>query len=477
MTEPSAEQAGRARDLPTRMRIERDSMGEAAVPANRYFGPQTARAITNFAISGRKIAEMPELVRALAWVKKAAAITNRDCGLLPDDIAAAICSACDEIIGGRLHSEFCVDVLQGGAGTSTNMNANEVIANRALELLGLRRGDYHRVHPNDHVNRSQSTNDAYATAARLSVYQLCEELEAAVNAVASAFREKAGEFARVRKLGRTQLQDAVPMSAGEEMEAFAETLLEDIARMVELKSLLLEVNLGGTAIGTGAGSHADYRERIVVQLAAVSGLPVVSARNRIEATWDMGAFALFSGLLKRLAIKLSKICNDLRLLSSGPVGGLGEIILPDRQPGSSLMPGKVNPVIPEVVNQVCYKVMGADTTVTFAAEAGQLQLNAMEPLILHAIHESCMLLITAMDTLTANCIRGMQINAAQCRRHLEASTALATELVPHIGYDQAAAIAKGALAARQPLVDYLRREHPQLLRHLALAEAPQQAPE
>lgn len=444
------------------VRIERDPLGEVAVPSERYFGPQTARALRNFGISGRTIGQMPELVRALAWVKKAAALTNHASGLLSADVALAICHACDELLEGRLHDEFVVDVLQGGAGTSTNMNANEVIANRALELMGRRRGCYDIIHPNDHVNRSQSTNDAYATAVRLAVHTLCGQLEAAIAQLATAFGEKADLYRDAPKLGRTQLQDAVPMSAGDELRAFANTLAEDIDRIRELKRHFLEINLGGTAIGTGAGADSAYQQAIVAALADVSGLPVTGALDRIEATWDMGAFLLFSGMLKRLAVKLSKICNDLRLLSSGPVGGLGELRLPAQQPGSSLMPGKVNPVIPEAVNQVCFRVIGGDTAITFAAEAGQLQLNAMEPLILATLHESCSLLNAAMDTLTANCVQGLSVEVERCRQTLEASTALAVQLVATTGYERAAELAKAALAARMPLSEYLELHDPGL---------------
>lgn len=444
-------------------RIERDALGEVHVPTARYFGAQTARALENFRISGTRISSMPELVRALAWVKKAAALANLDCGGLDKRVAGVILKACDEIIKGDLMEEFCVDVLQGGAGTSTNMNANEVIANRALEHLGCERGAYEHVHPNDHVNRSQSTNDSYATAVRLTACQLCDSLEHAIGNVVASLRTKANEFRHIQKLGRTQMQDAVPMSAGDEFDAFAETLSEDIARIQDIKVLFLEVNLGGTAIGTGVGAGADYQSNVVSMLAEVTGLAVRPARNRIEASSDMGAFVTFSGLLKRFAIKLSKICNDLRLLASGPIGGLGELILPERQPGSSLMPGKINPVIPEVVNQVCFKVIGADTAVSFAAEAGQLQLNAMEPLILHSIHESCTLLTAAMDSLVTNCISDLRVDEDRCRRNLESSGALATYLVPHVGYDRASRIASGALKSDQPFIAYLAALHPELL--------------
>ncbi|UTW44438.1 aspartate ammonia-lyase [bacterium SCSIO 12696] len=445
------------------VRLECDPLGEVPVPAASYFGPQTVRALRNFPISGNKIADMPELLLALAWVKKSSALTNKRLKLVDAAVANAIIAACDEIIAGRHHHDFCVDVIQGGAGTSTNMNCNEVIANRAQEIMGYERGRYDIVHPNDHVNCNQSTNDSYATAVRIAVHQLSARLEQGLNQLALAIEEKAVEFAHIPKLARTQLQDAVPMTLGQEFRAFAETLFEDVSRASEIKSLFLEVNLGGTAIGTGVGANLDYQSRVVAVLCEVSGLPFRASKNRIEATWDMGAFTLFSGMLKRLAMKLSKISNDLRLLSSGPAGGIGEIKLPDRQPGSSIMPGKVNPVIPEVVNQVCFRVFGMDTAITFAAEAGQLQLNAMEPLILYSIHESCSLLLNAMATLKDNCIAGIEANEARCLKNLQNSTALAVNLVSVIGYERAASIAKQAQATEQAFVEYLKDNHPELL--------------
>ena len=419
-------------------------MGRIHVPKLGMHGPQTERACLNFDLTGASVSKMPELVVALAQVKKAAALTNAEIGELPDDKARAIIAACDEIIAGRHHDHFRVDLCQGGAGTSTNMNANEVIANRAAQLLGLELGRYDVVHPNDHVNRNQSTNDAYATAVRLAIHALNAPLVEALERLAAAFAEKADEFRGIRKLGRTQLQDAVPMTLGQELGAYATTLREDAARATEIACLFLEVNIGGTAIGTGIAAHPDYRNRICRVLGEITGLDVTVAPNLIEATWDMGAFVLYSGILKRIATKLSKISNDLRLLSSGPGGGIGEIALPKRQPGSSIMPGKVNPVIPEALNAIAFRVFGLDLTITFAAEAGQLQLNAFEPVICWSLHESASLLIRGMDMLRERCVDGIEAVEKRCHENLFRSTALATELVPIIGYSRAAAVAAHA---------------------------------
>ena len=425
-------------------RRERDPLGEILVPEHCLHGAQTERACRNFQLSGTPISSMPELIVALAQVKKAAAMTNSAVGDLEERRASAIVCACDEIIAGSHRESFCVDVCQGGAGTSTNMNANEVIANRAMQILEAQLGSPVPVHPNDHVNRNQSTNDAYATAVRLAMVALTSTLIKAVERLSSAFDEKAHEFRDIRKLGRTQLQDAVPMTLGAEFGAFAATLREDAARLYEISRLFLEINLGGTAIGTGIAAHPDYRANVCDTLTEVTGLEVSAAPNLIEATWDMGAFVLYSGMLKRLATKLSKISNDLRLLSSGPVGGIGEIELPKRQPGSSIMPGKVNPVIPEAVNAIAFRVFGLDLGVTFAAEAGQLQLNAFEPVICWSLHEAATLLTRGMDMLREHCVLGIEADAERCRAHLESSTALAAELVPLIGYARAAAVATHA---------------------------------
>ena len=447
-------------------RIESDPLGPVEVPGGSLYGPQTERARINFPLTGRTIAQCPELIVALAQVKKAAALTNGRNGDLPPDKAEAIVQACDEIAGGAHHAHFPVDVCQGGAGTSTNMNANEVIANRALEILGHAVGDYATINPNDHVNRNQSTNDAYATAVRLAVFALNGRLMAALERLAAAMEERGQSFAAIAKLGRTQLQDAVPMTLGEEFCAFATTLREDVQRAGEVARLLLEINLGGTAIGTGIAASPSYRKDICATLGEVTGLSVVPAANLVEATWDMGAFVLYSGMLKRVASKLSKIANDLRLLSSGPRGGIGEIALPRRQPGSSIMPGKVNPVIPEAVNAVAFRVFGLDLTVTFAAEGGQLQLNAFEPVIYWSLDEAVKLLVHGMDMLTEHCVVGIEANAEHCRENLLQSTALATELVPLIGYARAAAVATRAQQSGNLLaaVEALESEHADFIR-------------
>jgi len=445
------------------MRIEYDSIGKVYVPNDCYYGAHTQRALDNFDISGTLILDIPELLVSFAWIKKAAAITNHESANLSFEIAQAICDSCDEVIAGKLREEFCVDVLQGGAGTSTNMNFNEVIANRALEIMGHEKGLHQIVHPNDHVNCSQSTNDSYATAVRLTVYQLVESVEPELEKLIQEFRKKATEFSHIKKLARTQLQDAVPIFVGEEFEAYAETLEEDLEKLNELKNIFLEVNLGGTAVGNGVGADMEYQQMIIPCLSQISGLAVQAASNKIEATWDMGAFTLLSGMYKRLALKLSKICNDLRLLSSGPVGGLGEISLPIRQVGSSIMPGKVNPVIPEVVNQACFRVFGADTTITFAAESGQLQLNAMEPVILYSLHESSVLLRNSIQTLTDNCIKGITVNEDVCLKHLNDSTALAVNLVADKGYEFAAKLAKDSQQSGISFVKFISRYHPELL--------------
>ncbi|WP_159683405.1 aspartate ammonia-lyase [Cognatazoarcus halotolerans] len=426
-------------------RIEHDLLGDMELPADTWLGVQTQRAVDNFAITGVPISHFPHFVNALAMVKAAAARANQELGLLAPHKAEAIVSACDEIIGGRLHEAFVVDLIQGGAGTSTNMNANEVIANLALEKLGQPKGAYEHLHPNDDVNKSQSTNDAYPTAVCVGLQFATEPLVEAVASLKAALEAKGREFADVLKMGRTQLQDAVPMTLGQEFEAFAVMLGEDIDRIREINLLLCEVNLGGTAIGTGINTHPDYARLVVRHLAEISGKPIVSASNLVEATSDMGAFVLFSGILKRLAVKLSKVANDLRLLSSGPRTGFGEIHLPPMQPGSSIMPGKVNPVIPEAVNQVAYQVIGNDLAVTMAAEAGQLQLNAMEPLIVYNLLNSTKMLASACTLLEERCIRGIRADREQCAQHVERSIGVITALVPHIGYANSSRIAAQAL--------------------------------
>jgi aspartate ammonia-lyase len=439
-----------------RTRSEHDLLGEGQVQAEAYFGLQTLRAMSNFDIGGVRLHAYPNLIKALAMVKKACALANRDCGAIPADLAGAIAEAADEVIAGKLHDYFVVDVLQGGAGTSTNMNVNEVLANRALELLGHEKGDYDRLHPNNHVNCSQSTNDVYPSALKLGMILSSERLVDSVEQLIAAFERKAGEFAGVVKMGRTQLQDAVPMTLGQEFGAFAVSLWQELASLRRARDDLRTLNLGGTAIGTGLNTPKGYRDRAIRRLREVSGLELSLAPDLIEATQDTQAFVMFSAALKSLAIKLSKICSDLRLLSSGPRAGFGEIQLPPRQPGSSIMPGKVNPVIPEVVNQVAYRVIGNDLAVTLAAEAGQLQLNVMEPLIAASILESLKILANAVITLRHNCVEGIVANADQCRRFVENSIGLVTALVPVLGYGTATEVAAEALATGQSVAEVLR---------------------
>ena len=436
-----------AQYLSGRTRTEHDLLGEREVPDECYYGIQTLRAMENFPITGITLSHLPRLIEALAMIEQAAARANRDLGLLDAPIARAIDRACGEIVGGSLHTHFVVDLIQGGAGTSTNMNANEVIANRALELLGRGRGDYVHCHPNNHVNLSQSTNDAYPTALCVALIRANHELVAVLRDLVRAFREKGVAFAGVIKMGRTQLQDAVPMTLGQSFEAWAQTLAEEIDRLTTNVNLFLEVNLGGTAIGTGLNADPDYARRAVAHLTAVTGLELVLAPNLVEATQDTGALVMYSSAVKRLAVKLSKICNDLRLLSSGPRAGLNEINLPRMQPGSSIMPGKVNPVIPEVVNQIAFKVIGNDLTVTLAAEAGQLELNVMEPVIAQSLFESIEMLKNGMRTLRTRCVEGIEANEAHCRSMVERSIGLVTALNPLLGYERCTEIAREALAS------------------------------
>ncbi|HMF05612.1 MAG TPA: aspartate ammonia-lyase [Methylocella sp.] len=440
-------------------RREHDLLGEADIPADAYWGIHTLRAVENFPITGIPIGHFPELIRALALVKQAAARANRRLKQLSPQKAEAIDHACDLIAKeGRFHDQFIVDAVQGGAGTSTNMNANEVIANLALEFLGYQRGEYEFLHPNDDVNMAQSTNDAYPTALRLAVIFATVPLLRALGELAYAFKAKAVEFADVLKIGRTQLQDAVPMTLGQEFDAFHTTLKEDIDRLREAAALFREVNLGATAIGTGITADPRYASLAVEELARVSGEPMVLAPNLIEATSDMGAFVLFSGVLKRIAVKLSKICNDLRLLSSGPRAGFGEIRLPAVQAGSSIMPGKVNPVIPEVVSQVAFLVIGSDLAVTMCAEGGQLQLNAFEPTIGFCILKSLRMLNAAIDTLTKRCVKGIEANRERCLLLAESSISLVTALLPVLGYETATRIARRALEEGRKVAEIVLEE-------------------
>ncbi len=427
-------------------RKEQDLLGPMNIPKDAWYGIQTQRALNNFSITGIPIGHFPELIKSLAMVKSSAAQANYQLALLPLEKAQAIDAACQEIIAGKYHDTFVVDAIQGGAGTSTNMNANEVIANVALEKLGYQKGDYQYVHPNDDVNRCQSTNDAYPTAARIAIALSGDHLIEEISQLKTSLEKKSKEFSCIVKMGRTQLQDAVPMSLGQEFKAFAVTLGEEIKRINEAGLLLCEVNLGGTAIGTGINSHKDYAELAIYHLARLSKKPIKQASNLVEATSDMGAFVYYSGILKRIAVKLSKICNDLRLLSSGPRTGLGEISLPAVQPGSSIMPGKVNPVIPEAVNQTAYQVIASDLAVTLAAEAGQLQLNAMEPLIVYNLLNSIKMLSGSCEMLNSRCIQGIEANKERCAEHVNNSIGTITALVPVIGYANASSIALQALS-------------------------------
>jgi aspartate ammonia-lyase len=432
-------------------RIEHDFLGDKRIPAQAYWGVHTARAVENFPISGTAISAMPQLIVAFGHVKKAAARANVELGALDSKRLHAILWACDQLIAGRYHDQFVVDVIQGGAGTSTNMNANEVIANLALERLGFEKGRYDVLHPNDHVNASQSTNDVYPTAVRLSLWYGIDGLLGSMATLRAGFEAKALEFERVLKIGRTQLQDAVPMTLGQEFSTYAVMLEEDEARLGEARALIQEINLGATAIGTGINSPHGYADLACRFLAQESGVPVVKAKNLVEATQDTGAFVQLSGVLKRVATKLSKTCNDLRLLSSGPQAGFGDIKLPPRQAGSSIMPGKVNPVIPEVMNQVAFEVIGNDMTVTMASEAGQLQLNAFEPIMGWSLFKSIQHLSNACLTLNANCVAGIEANHELLARRVRESVTLVTALNPIIGYEKAALIAKTAIATGAPI--------------------------
>ena len=439
--------------LSGKTRREHDLLGEMEIPEEYYFGVQTMRAVENFHISRVRLNFFPRLIHALADVKQGAAAANRDLGLLDPAIADAITRACEELREDRFNEHFVVDMVQGGAGTSTNMNANEVIANRALELLGHHKGEYSYCHPNNHVNLSQSTNDAYPTAVRIALARSIDSAVTSLQELIAAFHAKGEEFADIIKMGRTQLQDAVPMTLGQEFEAYAATLTEEIDRLKTNMRLFYEINMGATAIGTGINADPDYAELCTKHLREITGLPLTKAANMIEATSDTGAFIMNSSALKRLAVKLSKICNDLRLLSSGPRCGLNEINLPPRQPGSSIMPGKVNPVIPEVVNQVAFRVIGNDLAITLASEAGQLELNVMEPIIVLSLFENIEMLVNAMNTLREKCIVGITANPEVCRRMVYNSIGLVTALNPYLGYETSTMLAKEALQSGKGIYD------------------------
>ncbi|OWP62453.1 aspartate ammonia-lyase [Hymenobacter amundsenii] len=426
-------------------RLEHDFLGERSIPAAAYYGIQTLRARENFAITGIPIRSEPLFVQSFAYVKKAAALANAELGVLPANIAEAIAQACDRVAAGEFDDQFLTDMIQGGAGTSVNMNANEVIANVALEIMGHAKGDYQFCHPNNHVNCSQSTNDAYPTAFRIALSKKLVGYSEVLGELAEAFGAKGDEFRDVLKMGRTQLQDAVPMSMGDEFRAFANNLREELSRIEDSRRLISEINMGATAIGTGVNAPQGYAELVTKHLSTISGLELVLAGDLFEATYDTGAYVQLSGVLKRTALKLSKICNDLRLLSSGPRCGINEINLPAIQPGSSIMPGKVNPVIPEVVNQTAFYVTGADLTVTMAAEAGQLQLNVMEPVISFALFTSISYMTNACRTLREKCVVGITANKEHAQNLVYGSVGIVTQLNPVLGYEASADIAKEAL--------------------------------
>jgi aspartate ammonia-lyase len=435
------------------MRTESDSLGSMQIPAGAYWGIHTARALENFPITRRPISVYPDLIDALARVKQAAARANRELGVLDPAKAELIDRVCEEIVRGGLHDQFLVGVIQGGAGTSTNMNINEVIANRGLEILGLPFGDYEHLHPIDDINRSQSTNDVYPTAIKLAMVFGIKRLLTEHTLLTEAFAKKGAEFAGILKVGRTQLQDAVPMTLGQEFTGFAHTLIEDFDRLSEVIPWLNEINMGATAIGTGITADSRYADAVRRHLVEITGIPMETSPDLIEATSDAGIFMTLSGTLKRNAVKLSKICNDLRLLSSGPQAGFGEINLPPRQAGSSIMPGKVNPVIPEVVNQVAFSVIGADATVTAAAEGGQLQLNAFEPVIAHSILQSISWMTNASYTLRVNCIDGITANISRLAAQVDSSVGVVTALTPFIGYAASAALAHEALTTNASIAE------------------------
>lgn len=440
-------------------RLEHDSLGEIQVPADAYYGAQTLRALVNFKdVSGLSIGEHPYYIKSLAMVKWAAAHANMSLGTLDEGIGKAIKAACEEIMEGALADQFPIDLVQGGAGTSTNMNINEVVANRALEIMGHQKGEYQYCSPTEHVDLSQSTNDAYPTAFKLCFILHNEDLVRELQRLIAAFRAKGKEFDHIIKMGRTQLQDAVPMTLGQEFEAFAVTLDEEVSRLTEVAELFLEVNLGATAIGTGINTVPGYSHTAVDALRVISGKKFVLAGNLVEATSDAGSSVMYSSALKRLAVKLSKICNDLRLLSSGPRCGLNEINIPPVMPGSSIMPGKVNPVIPELVNQICYSVIGNDLTVTFAAEAGQLQLNAMEPVIVHSMLMSIRMLLKGLTRLRVLCVDGITANEGHCKELVLGSIGIATALNPVIGFETSDRIARRALKENRSIYDLVLEE-------------------
>jgi len=426
-------------------RKEHDFIGEKEIPGNVYYGVQTLRALENFNITGIPVSKEPLFIKAFGYVKKAAAMANRDCGILDRKLAEAIIYAADKVIAGEFNDQFVIDMIQGGAGTSMNMNANEVIANIGLEYLGHKKGEYKFLHPNNHVNCSQSTNDTYPTALRLALYEKINQYVETIGKLEKAFLKKGKKFDKILKMGRTQLQDAVPMLLGQEFDGFANTIEQDIKRLTEAQALLTTCNMGGTAIGTMINTPKNYPQMVTKYLAKISGIPVTLSEDLIDASSDTGDYVQLSGTLKRSVLKISKICNDLRLLSSGPRCGLNEINLPPMQPGSSIMPGKVNPVIPEVVNQTAFYVIGADVTITMAAEAGQLQLNVMEPVIGFSLFTSLEYMGNAVNTLITKCVNGITANEKVCYNFVMNSIGIVTALNPILGYEVCSSITREAL--------------------------------
>lgn len=437
-------------------RIEHDSLGRKKIPNDKYYGAQTVRAIENFKITGIPMGSRPKLIRALAAIKQAAAITNFELGILTEKKTNAITAAAKEVYNGKHPDQFPLDMIQGGAGTSANMNINEVICNRALEILGHKKGEYKYLHPNNHVNLSQSTNDVYPTAARITLVWMSQPLIKSIEYLRDAFLAKGEEFKDIIKMGRTQLQDAVPMTLGQEFQAFGVTIGEEIDSLKKVMDLCYEINMGATAIGTGINTLPGYAKIVCKHLSKITGLPLIEAPNLIEATSDTGVYVSFSSILKEMAVKLTKICNDLRLLSSGPRGGFYDIKLPAQQVGSSIMPGKINPVIPEVINQVCFQIIGYDTAITLAASAGQLQLNAFEPVIVYNLLESITILRRACDTLRKKCIDGIIANAKHCEEEVINSPALLTAFSPYIGYEESSKIAKQALSSDKTVYELVK---------------------
>ncbi|RGR59471.1 aspartate ammonia-lyase [Dorea formicigenerans] len=441
----------------TDYRVEKDSIGVKDIPEEVYYGVQTLRAAENFHITGLNM--HPEIINSLAYIKKASAITNCEVGILEKKKAQAIVQACDEIIEGKFHDDFIVDPIQGGAGTSLNMNANEVIANRAIEILGGKKGDYTIVNPNDDVNCGQSTNDVIPTAGKMTSLHLLQNLKKQLLRLYDALNEKAKEFDHVIKMGRTQMQDAVPIRLGQEFKAYSVAIMRDIHRMDKAMDEMRTLNMGGTAIGTGINADENYLRRIVPNLSEISGMEFIQAFDLIDATQNLDSFVAVSGAVKACAVTLSKMSNDLRLMSSGPRAGFGEINLPAKQNGSSIMPGKVNPVIPEVVNQVAFNIIGNDMTITMAAEAGQLELNAFEPIIFYCMFQSIDTLGYAVETLVDNCIVGITANEERCRQLVENSVGIITAICPHVGYEKTADIAKKAINSNESVRSLILKEN------------------